>query len=131
MLIATLQPDVASADAPSKFLNQLRCTILNANSLQFLASIGIAIARGLGFEPGSRLSSYTQLYTAFILSGLLHMLGDAMIDMRYLGLSFPFFLSQAVAITFEDAAIGVARRVGVRGASTYLARAVGYTWVFI
>ena len=88
------------------------------------------MARNLNFEPGSRLSSYTQLYVGFAVSGLAHMLGDAMVGMQYLGTSFPFFLAQAVAITVEDAVIGLARRAGIAPPS-YLTRVVGYAWVFI
>jgi hypothetical protein len=104
--------------------------MLNMCFRQFIASIGKSVSRGLNFKSGSHLSSYTQLYVGFTVSGLAHMLGDAMVGMQYLGLSFPFFLAQAVAITVEDAVIGLARCAGI-DTPWYLTRVVGYIWVFI
>jgi hypothetical protein len=40
-----------------------------------------------------------------------------------------FFLSQAVAITFEDIVIAVAKKMGWRNGGP-VARLVGYLWVF-
>jgi len=94
---------------------------------RFVAPIGKAIARGLGFEPGSTLSSFTQLYAAFIVSGLIHTLGDAMVGVQYFGSSMPFFVAQAVAITVEDAIIRLARRAGIVK-STSLTRTFGYIY---
>lgn len=58
--------------------------------------------------------------------------GDAMVGFQYLGASLPFFLVQPVAITVEDAVIGIARRrgMGKDGWSSMAARWIGYVWVF-
>lgn len=98
--------------------------IWHQNLRRFVSSIGKSIARNLGFKPGSNSSSYTQLYAGFILSGVLHVMGDAMMGMQFFGLSFPFFLAQAFAVTFEDAVIALARRAGISG-PTFLTRFIG------
>ena len=64
----------------------------------------------LRFPRGTNRSSYTQLYIAFFLSGLLHFAGDYMIEKRLVYRSFKFFILQAVAITFEDFVIYIAKR---------------------
>jgi hypothetical protein len=51
-----------------------------------------------------------------------------MVGMQHFGSSFAFFPAQAVAITTEDALIGLARRAGITEC-TSLTRAVGYIWV--
>ena len=99
---------------------------------QFLASIGKVCCRGWGLRPGSWQSSYTQLYLAFIISALLHVGGDVMANGGKLARSpgSPwFFFSQAIAITVEDAVIGIAGRAGWR-LPTWASRALGYTWTF-
>ncbi|KAH9948646.1 membrane bound O-acyl transferase family-domain-containing protein [Amylocystis lapponica] len=94
-----------------------------------LSAVGKWSSRVLGFRPGSWQSSYTQLYIAFMLSGFLHMGGDAMLGKGTYGESFWFFFAQALAITFEDAVIGAAKRAGVRF-PVPVERALGYIWTF-
>jgi hypothetical protein len=53
-----------------------------------------------------------------------------MVDRKYVGLSLPFFFSQAVAITFEDAIVTLVKKSGIRFSDT-LTRLVGYSWVFL
>ncbi|KAF7971960.1 hypothetical protein HWV62_19347, partial [Athelia sp. TMB] len=95
-----------------------------------LSAIGKTLAKALGAQPGSNLSSYTQLYTAFILSGLIHCLGDAMVRTDYFGASFLFFFIQAVAITVEDVVIAAARKTGSSASPSLAIRAFGYAWVW-
>ena len=95
----------------------------------------------LKFPRGTNRSSYTQLYAAFFLSGLLHTTGDFMIDKRIVYRSIKFFLLQAVAITFEDFVIYLAKRLFCRGDTELklekadepwvgaVARVIGYCWV--
>ena len=107
-----------------------------------LGGLGRLVAnRFFGFPSGTNLSSYTQVYVAFFLSGLLHSSGDFMIEKRMVSRSFKFFLLQAVAITFEDFVIYIAerllRRAGIelrRGKADdswagAIGRAIGYCWV--
>ena len=63
----------------------------------------------LKFPRGTNWSSYTQLYIAFFLSGLLHFSGDFMLEKRMVYRSFKFFLLQAAVITFEDFVIYIAK----------------------
>ncbi|EPS96327.1 hypothetical protein FOMPIDRAFT_1038192 [Fomitopsis schrenkii] len=91
------------------------------------ASGGKACCRALGLRPGTRASSYTQLYVGFAVSGFLHCGGDLLVSPSLFGASFPFFMSQAVAITFEDAVIGLVRKSGIK-VPTPIARTVGYAW---
>jgi len=106
------------------------------------AGLGRLVANKLlKFPRGSNRSSYTQLYVAFLLSGLLHFSGDFMLEKRMVYRTFKFFLLQAVAITFEDfvfyIAKGFLRRGGVevkpgRADETWadaVVRVVGYCWV--
>lgn len=97
--------------------------------IQFLTSHGKAIARTLGFRTGSQASSSTQLFAAFILSAIIHAGGDAMVDIKHLGASFPFLFLQAVAITVEDAVIAISGRLKIRSSPT-ISRLFGYLWVF-
>ena len=77
-----------------------------------LAGLGRLIANKLvKFPRGTNLSSYTQLYVAFSLSGLLHFSGDFVYEKRIVSRSFKFFLLQAVAITFEDLVIYITKRL--------------------
>lgn len=96
---------------------------------QPLSSIGKSIARAVGAQPGTTISSYLQLYTAFIVSGLVHSAGDAMVGTDQFGASFMFFLVQAIAITGEDCVVGAARKAGWTTSSPAL-RAAGYVWVW-
>jgi hypothetical protein len=75
----------------------------------------------LKFSPGSKASSYTQLYTAFFLSGLIHILS---FDVRPLC----FYLAQAVAITLEDTVIAISRKHGWK--DSLATRVLGYLWVY-
>ena len=76
-----------------------------------LSGLGRLVANKiLKFPRGSNRSSYTQLYVAFFLSGLLHLGGDFVVERQAVYHSFKFFLLQAVAITFEDLVIYIAKR---------------------
>ncbi|TFK66885.1 hypothetical protein BDN72DRAFT_888993 [Pluteus cervinus] len=98
---------------------------------RFMTSCGRYTSGLLGFRPGTSGSSYTQLYVAFGISAIIHSLGgDLMIGSEYLGSSAPFFMSQAVAITFEDLVIAVVQRLGLKVPSK-LAHIIGYIWVFV
>ncbi|KAG1733490.1 membrane bound O-acyl transferase family-domain-containing protein [Suillus lakei] len=94
---------------------------------RFLAPFGQKMASFLGFKPGTNGSSYTQLYTAFFISAIAHVGGDAVLNSSRLGVSCPFFIYQAFAITFEDMIIAAARRAGV--IETKWTRKIGYVWV--
>ena len=85
------------------------------------------MASFLGFPPGTNGSSYTQIYTAFFISGVAHLGGDAMVAPSHIGVSFPFFIYQALGITFEDMVIAAARRAGLK--ETKGMRVLGYVWV--
>lgn len=51
-----------------------------------------------------------------------------MVDPKYTGNSFPFFILQAVAITLEDAVTRLVRKTTFLQSSV-LTRSVGYIWV--
>ena len=82
----------------------------------------------LKFPRGSNRSSYTQLYVAFFLSGVLHFSGDFMFEKRMVYRSFNFFLLQAVAITFEDFIIYIAKRLLSRQGIELKPGKVGESW---
>ncbi|EED84041.1 predicted protein [Postia placenta Mad-698-R] len=55
-----------------------------------------------------------------------------MVSPKLFGVSFPFFIAQAVAISLEDAVIGVAKRTGMQAqCPDSLAHALEYVWVFV
>ncbi|OAX42187.1 hypothetical protein K503DRAFT_734179 [Rhizopogon vinicolor AM-OR11-026] len=95
---------------------------------RFVTPLGKNIASFLGFKPGTSGSSYTQLYTAFFFSATIHLIGDTVLNPSRPGISCPFFICQAFAITFEDMVIAAARRAGVK--ETKWTHVLGYVWVF-
>ncbi|KAG2144538.1 membrane bound O-acyl transferase family-domain-containing protein [Suillus clintonianus] len=94
---------------------------------RFLTPFGQKMTSFLGYKRGTSGSSYTQLYTAFFISSITHLGGDVVVNSSRLGISCPFFIYQALAITFEDVVIAAARRAGVK--ETKGTRIVGYAWV--
>ncbi|KAF9644021.1 hypothetical protein BDM02DRAFT_3122623 [Thelephora ganbajun] len=97
----------------------------------------------LKFPRGTNRSSYTQLYIAFLLSGIIHCAADFMVEKRMAYRSFKFFLLQAVAITFEDFVIYVVKGLLLRRGTELkpgkvheswaeaVVRVIGYCWVII
>ncbi|OAX35914.1 hypothetical protein K503DRAFT_773019 [Rhizopogon vinicolor AM-OR11-026] len=99
---------------------------------RFVGPLGQATSSALGFKHGTLGSSYTQLYIAFFLSGLMHTGGDIVLFSQtsaasWSFFSMPIFISQAFAITLEDMFIGIAGRLNVKG--NLWTRALGYVWV--
>ena len=95
------------------------------------------------FPPGTKRSSYTQLWTAFFLSGLIHFAGDFTFERRMVFYTWKFFLLQPVGIALETLVIYIARRLlrqkaielepgrldGPWGGTAV--RVAGYCWVII
>jgi Membrane bound O-acyl transferase family len=79
------------------------------------------------YPKGSLLSSYTQLYVGFLTSAVMHAFGAYLAAHRDLG-EYRFFLSQAVAITFEDFVIACAKQLGYTQ-PTKSTKTLGYVWV--
>ena len=109
-----------------------------------LAGLGRLVAdKILKFPRGSNRSFCTQLYVSFFLSGLLHFSGDFMFQKRMVYYSFKFFLLQAVAITFENFVIYIAKRLllwkGIEfkpgkadeSWAEAVVRVIGYCWVIL
>ncbi|KAI0718586.1 membrane bound O-acyl transferase family-domain-containing protein [Cerioporus squamosus] len=93
---------------------------------------GKLTVRALHIPRGTWLSSQVQVYTAFILSAFIHSTGDLMLGTQHFGRSFPFFLANAVAITFEDAIITLGKSLGIgTKGPTRVMRLVGYAWVVL
>ena len=108
------------------------------------AGLGRLVAnKFLKFPRGTNRSSYTQLYVAFFLSALFHFSGDFTFRKRTVYYSFKFFLLQAVAITFEDFVIYIAKRLLRRKGIEFklgkadeswaeaAVRVIGYCWVIL
>ena len=64
---------------PLKSSTQSRRRDLTISS-QFVSSYGKWLARAAGAKPGTKASSYIQLYAGYIVSGLLHEIGDRQLD---------------------------------------------------
>ena len=110
--------------------------------VQMLTGLGRLVAnKFLRFPRGTNLSSYTQLYVAFFLSAFYHFVGEVMYERRAVYRSFIFFPLQAVAITFEDFVIYLAKRLLLRWGKKLnpgntdeswvevVVRVIGYCWV--
>ncbi|KAL1666370.1 membrane bound O-acyl transferase family-domain-containing protein [Schizophyllum commune] len=95
---------------------------------RFVSSYGKWLTRAAGATPGTKASSYIQLYAGFVVSGLLHEIGDRQLD-RNPGKSMRFFILQALWITFEDGIIGLGKRLGVQESSA--TRTIGRLSTFI
>ena len=109
-----------------------------------LSGVGKLVANDiLKFPRGTNLSAYTQLYVSFLLSGIIHFGGDYLAERRVVLRSIKYFLLQAVAITFEDIVIHVAKRsllvVGIKLTPEKLdgtrvgtvVKVIGYCWVIL
>ena len=109
-----------------------------------LSGVGKLVANDiLKFPRGTNLSAYTQLYVSFLLSGIIHFGGDYLAERRVVLRSIKYFLLQAVAITFEDIVIYVAKRslllVGIKLTPGKLdgtrvgavVKVIGYCWVIL
>jgi Membrane bound O-acyl transferase family len=81
-----------------------------------------------GFKPGTMASSYTQLFVAFLVSGLMHTGGDYMVFHRFTSFSSQFFLLQAIAISFEDFVLWSTKHWCARW-DRRITRIIGYIWV--
>ncbi|KAJ6515266.1 membrane bound O-acyl transferase family-domain-containing protein [Mycena sanguinolenta] len=96
---------------------------------RFLSAHGKFVAyRIFGFHPGSTASAYTQLYIAFLISGIMHYLPEYMALRHWGGGALLFFLMQAVAISFEECVQGAGRRLGFKASWGW--KVVGYFWVW-
>ncbi|KAJ7461968.1 membrane bound O-acyl transferase family-domain-containing protein [Mycena latifolia] len=96
---------------------------------RFLSAHGKFVARRLlQLAPGSAASGYVQLYTAFLISGVMHYLPEYMALRHWGGGALLFFLLQAVAITLEGCVQVAGRRLGI--ADGWPWKAVGYFWVW-
>ncbi|KAJ7265401.1 membrane bound O-acyl transferase family-domain-containing protein [Mycena haematopus] len=96
---------------------------------RFLSVHGKFVAhRIIGLKPGSTASAYTQLYIAFLISGIMHYLPEYMALRHWGGGALVFFLLQAVAISFEECVQAVGRRLGLTGSWRW--KVVGYFWVW-
>jgi hypothetical protein len=75
--------------------------------------------------------TYFKLFTTFFLSGLIHATGEYLLSQSSSeGKAIQFFLLQAVGITFEDALIASASRLGYRKANAFF-KLIGFIWVFM
>ncbi|KAI8990730.1 membrane bound O-acyl transferase family-domain-containing protein [Trametes punicea] len=96
---------------------------------------GNLVVDTLGISRGTWLSSQVQVHVAFTLSGLLHCPGDLMLGKEWVGRSWIVFAINGLAITFEDAVVALAKRIGFGRASgvagpTRAMRILGYLWVY-
>jgi len=99
---------------------------LTVYCMKVLTTPGQGLRQYLSIPKGTRLSSYTLLYTSFFISAWIHHPADYMMLGRYGG-AFKFFISQAFVITFEDSIIALGQRVGFTDSKAW--RILGYAWV--
>ncbi|KAF5390801.1 hypothetical protein D9757_004428 [Collybiopsis confluens] len=78
---------------------------------RFCMSPGTNLVEILRIPPKSLLAGIVKLYTTFLISALLHSLGDYTIAPELYGYSFRFFILQPVAITIEEVVMMAVRRL--------------------
>ena len=104
----------------SRVWHQLLRKILTSNS-NFLAS-ALRLPKG-------RFTTYFKLFTSFFISGLIHATAAYTLHQNFSqGKSVQFFFLQAVCITFEDAVIAIALRLGYKECRAF--KLIGFVWVF-
>ena len=123
---------MASEPSPREYLVRVESQLCGADGdhPQYFTLAGRAVSDALSLKKGSLASKYTRLYTGFVFSGLIHVSGDVMVGRQYIGKSMWFFLANAMAITFEDAVLVLAQRVGF-DRPTKWAQRLGYLWVIL
>ncbi|KAL4265495.1 wax synthase family protein [Pleurotus pulmonarius] len=82
----------------------------------------------LKLKPGTQISTYTQLYIAFILSGFIHFWADFIPLGRWNPGTMRFFVLQAIGIQCEDIVIALATKLGLR--PSMLSKLLGYILVW-
>ncbi|KAF8990098.1 membrane bound O-acyl transferase family-domain-containing protein [Cyathus striatus] len=83
----------------------------------------------LRLPSDSLITTYVELYTAFVLSGIMHTAGDyRSYGSLHKSGAMRFFFLQAIIITVEDGACWVAKYLGFRRTTWWL-RYLGYAWV--
>ncbi|KAF9027353.1 hypothetical protein BDZ89DRAFT_813231 [Hymenopellis radicata] len=97
----------------------------------FLSAHGKFMARQvLNLKAGTNASSYVQLYVAFVLSGIMHLVAEYTAGMGWTNsTSVTFFLIQATGIAFEDGVIAAVGRLGLKEARSV--RTLGFLWVLV
>ncbi|KIM45593.1 hypothetical protein M413DRAFT_24765 [Hebeloma cylindrosporum] len=106
--------------ADSRVWHQLNRRALTSNS-NFLAN-AFRIPTGI-------VATYFKLFASFFISGLAHAAGDYVLHQDFSkGNSVQFFVLQAVGITFEDAVIAIASRLGYKQCTIF--KLIGFIWVF-
>lgn len=94
-----------------------------------VASGKIVAYRILGLPEASNVAMTVRVWTAYLISGCFHQLGDyAVIGSWWAGGSLLFFMIHAAAVTAEDWIIRSGRRLGISGKSA-IVRCIGYAWV--
>ncbi|KAF8157343.1 membrane bound O-acyl transferase family-domain-containing protein [Mycena galopus ATCC 62051] len=97
---------------------------------RFVTTHGKFLAhRVLGLRPGTKASSYVQLFTAVALSASVHYGAEIMALRSWHGGAFTFFMLQPCAIMLEDIVLYVARNI-LETKDGFAVRVVGYAWVW-
>lgn len=84
-----------------------------------------------GFKKNTFAASFTGLLVIFFLSAVMHTFGDAAMfdDWSQAGGSIIFFMLQVPGLLFEQAILGLAKRLGVQK-PRWWAYVIGYIWVY-
>ncbi|KIK56851.1 hypothetical protein GYMLUDRAFT_247399 [Collybiopsis luxurians FD-317 M1] len=100
---------------------------------RFALAPGKKLVQTLRIPPKSPTAAFLKLYTAFLVSGTVHFIGDLMVRKpEYYGVSILFFTLQAVGITIEELLKFFVRRYGHgwdRTLPDWVGKGVGYVWV--
>ncbi|KAF9780787.1 membrane bound O-acyl transferase family-domain-containing protein [Thelephora terrestris] len=138
----TLWPDMYGRWGDAYTVRKLWGRTWHQHMRPMVAGLGRLVANKiLKFPPGTNRSSYAQLYIAFFISAAIHFAGDFLSQQRMVYHSFKFFLLQAMAITFEDFVIYIAKQFlpqkGIKinpgkadeSWAGAIVRVMGYCWV--
>ncbi|KAK4494433.1 hypothetical protein PRZ48_014731 [Zasmidium cellare] len=95
---------------------------------RLLSRPSLLLTRLLRIPQGTLLSSTSQLFLTFTISYLFHLAQMFNVTRKDMG-EFAFFMSQPLAIVFEDLVFWAWKKMGLKGRNRGLERVVGYVWV--
>lgn len=96
-------------------------------SLQFLTTHANYAAYVFRLPRKSKITTYFKLFFSFFISGFVHFLGDYMYTHTLFAGAISYFMMHACAITLEDMAIVLGKRMGLKESLGW--KLVGYAWV--
>ena len=120
MFLRSFPLDIPLTKSDSRVWHQMLRKALTSHSNFFARALRL---------PRGPITTYFKLFISFFISGLVHAAGDYILYQNFSqGKSIQFFILQAACITFEDAVIAIASRLGYKECKAF--KLIGFIWVF-